>query len=60
MSFESYLVSFVTSRDYKTVFILTWFPPFYSKNAFANFLEKIETDIKHAITNNTNILNYIE
>lgn len=60
MSLGSYLVSFVASNDLKTVFLLAWFPDFYTRSAFANFLEKLENDIQFAISNNRGILSYIE
>lgn len=60
MSLESYLTSFVASKDLKTVLLLAWFPDFYTKSSFASFLEKVENDIKFATSNNREILNFIE
>lgn len=60
MTAESYLVSFVSSRDFKNVFLLAWYPDYYEKKTFGNFLERLEGDIKFAITNNPQILHYIQ
>lgn len=60
MSLECYLLSFVVSKDLKTVFLLAWFPALYTKTAFGSFLEKLENDIKFATSNNREILNFIE
>ncbi len=60
MTAESYLASFVVSVDYKNVFLLAWYPDSYNKVSFGNFLERLESDIKFAISNNPEILNFIE
>ena len=60
MTAESYLASFVASKDFKNVFLLAWYPDFYDKVLFGNFLERLESDIKFAISNNPEILNFIE
>jgi hypothetical protein len=60
MTAESYLISFVSSKDFKNVFLLAWYPDYYDKKTFVNFLERLEGDIKFAITNNPQILHYIQ
>lgn len=60
MTAESYLASFVASSDFRNVFLLAWYPDFYDKISFGSFLERLESDIKFAISNNQEILNFIE
>lgn len=60
MTAESYLTSFVASKDYKNVFLLAWYPDNYNKISFGNFLERLDNDIKFATSNNPEILNFIE
>lgn len=60
MTLESYLCSFVASEDLRNVYLLAWCPDYYSKTAFGIFLDRIDNDIKYAISHNPAILNFIE
>lgn len=60
MTLESYLSSFVASRDLKNVYLLAWYPDYYSRMSFGTFLNRVDNDIKYAISNNPSILNFIE
>lgn len=60
MTLESYLCSFAASSDFHDIYLLAWYPDFYDKISFGLFLDRIDNDIKYAISNNPKILNFIE
>jgi len=60
ITLDSYLCSFTLSEDSRTVFMLSWYPDYYSKSSFGVFLDRIDSDVKHALSKYPELLNFIE